>query len=187
MGLIQSRVIKLAKEVYNYYMEQEAKSLTLLVIMRGAYQFARDLEVQLQKMNDRYGKGSIRIIPHFVTAKSYVGTESKVENLKIPELERKLIDSQHVLIVEDVFDSGGLMTRLMQELTKYEPCSLNSVVLLHKRNVKNLERAPYPVKWFGFTIPNVFVVGYGMDYNEHFRSIRHIYWISQKGIEAFKE
>ena len=79
------------------------------------------------------------------------------------------------------------MTRLMEELKKYEPESLNSVVLLHKRNVKNLKRVPYPVKWFGFTIPDVFVVGYGLDYNEHFRTIRHIYWISQKGIDTFKE
>ncbi len=117
-------------------------------------------------MNDRYGKGRIRIIPHFVTAKSYVGTESKIENLKMPELDRVLIDNQHVLIVEDVFDSGGLMNRLMKELTgNYKPTTLDAVVLLHKRNVKNLKRAPYPVKWFGFTIPDVFVVGYGLDYN----------------------
>ena len=45
MGLIQSRVIKLAKEIYSYYHSKEIKSLTLFVVMRGAYQFARDLEV----------------------------------------------------------------------------------------------------------------------------------------------
>ena len=74
------------------------------------------------------------------------------------------------------------MTRIMDELTLYEPESLDAVVLIHKRNVKNLMRAPYPVKWFGFTVPNVFIVGYGMDYNEKFRTIEHIYEISQKGI-----
>lgn len=63
-------------------------------------------------MNDRYGDGTMLIFPHFVTAKSYVGTESKIEDLTIPELDVKLIDRQEVLIVEDILDTGDLMNKL---------------------------------------------------------------------------
>lgn len=58
----------------------------------------------------------MRIIPHFVTAKSYVGTESHIERLKFPEMDSTLIEDQHVLIVEDIYDSGSLMARLQEEL-----------------------------------------------------------------------
>lgn len=63
-------------------------------------------------MNDRYGDGTMLIVPHFVTVKSYIGTESKIEDLSIPELDANLIDRQEVLIVEDILDTGGLMNKL---------------------------------------------------------------------------
>ena len=97
-------------------------------------------------MNDRYGDGTMLIVPHFVTARSYVGTESKIEDLTIPELDIELIDRQEVLIVEDILDVGGLMNKLQKILyLKYNSKSLRSVVLLHKRNPKNLKMIPYPV------------------------------------------
>ena len=63
-------------------------------------------------MNDRYGDGKMLIVPHFVTAKSYEGTESKIEDLSILELDVTLIDRQEVLIIEDILDTGGLMNKL---------------------------------------------------------------------------
>lgn len=60
-------------------------------------------------------------------------------------------------------------------------------MLLHKRNPKNLAKLPYPVQWFGFSIPAAFVVGYGLDINEELRSMPHVYEISEKGLAAFKE
>lgn len=63
-------------------------------------------------MNNRYGDGTMLIALQFVSAKSYVGTESKIEDLNIPELDVKLIEQQEVLIVEDILDTGGLMNKL---------------------------------------------------------------------------
>jgi hypoxanthine phosphoribosyltransferase len=67
-----------------------------------------------------------------------------------------------------------------------KPASLKYAIIFHKKNPKNLEYNFY-ADYIGFLIPDVFVFGYGMDYNELFREMSHLCVISQKGVEAFKD
>ena len=101
-------------------------------------------------------------------------------------IPKSLIEGQDILIVEDIYDSGTLMDRLLSHINKYSPRSVEAAVLIHKENPKNL-KFNFSAKYTGFTCPGgLFIVGYGMDYNEHFREISHACVITKEGIEKYK-
>ena len=82
-----------------------------------------------------------------------------------PEADLK---DRHVLLVEDIVDSGHTMNRLIPMLAKREPKSLEIVALLHKHVAEDLVKEP---KWIGFDAPREFLVGYGLDHAEHYRNL----------------
>src|SRR5690606_1766369 len=81
------------------------------------------------------------------------------------------IEGRNVLIVEDIIDSGHTLNYLIRILQERQPASLNIVTLLDKPDRREVE---IDVKWVGFAIPNHFVVGYGLDYNELYRNLPYI-------------
>jgi hypoxanthine phosphoribosyltransferase len=117
----------------------------------------------------------------FLRVSSYEGTSStgnvKVgEGFKFDDLGRR-----HVILVEDIVDTGTTLAHVVPILQeKGRPKSLQVCTLLEKR----LEKPPrISAKYKGFSIPNHFIVGYGLDYNELYRDVRDIWVISQAGIE----
>lgn len=78
-----------------------------------------------------------------------------------------------MLVIEDIFDSGTTIMKTKQVLEGFGPASLRVATLFHKRNVKNLVHK-YFADYIGFVIPDVFVIGYGMDYNEYYRDLNHL-------------
>lgn len=91
------------------------------------------------------------------------------------------LTGKHVIIVEDIIDTGTTLSHLLPTLMdKAGPASVQVCTLLSKRLN---EPAKCEAKYVGFSIPNHFIVGYGLDYNELYRDVRDIYVISQKGIE----
>ena len=81
------------------------------------------------------------------------------------------VTGRHVLIVDDILDSGRTLTRVQETIRRHEPASLRTVVLLRKP-----DKAPsgFPVDFVGFDIEDLFVVGYGLDFGDHYRNLPDI-------------
>ena len=101
-------------------------------------------------------------------------------------MKKEDCEGKHILIVEDIYDTGNTMKKMLDTIGEYRAASVKSCVLLHKREPSNLQFNYFP-DYLGFTIPCHFVIGYGMDYNERFRDMRHICLINENGIKKFAE
>jgi len=83
-----------------------------------------------------------------------------------------------------MYDTGSSMEKLLAKVNESKPASVKVAVAFHKKTPKNVERN-YFADYLGFLVPNTFVIGYGMDYNERFRDIFHLCEFGQKGIDKF--
>ena len=84
------------------------------------------------------------------------------------------------MIVEDIYDSGNTFETLALHIQELKPKDVQYCIAFHKKNVKNL-KYNFKAKYTGFYIPDLFVFGYGMDYNERFREMSHLCIINEKG------
>lgn len=151
--IIHKRVGELAGQISRDY---DGRELLCVGILKGAFIFAADL---IRGM-------SVPCRVDFVRLASYgVGSRSSGEVRITKDLETP-IGGRDVLIVEDIIDTGLTLSFLVEVLRKRQPASLRVCTLLDK---KERRRVPFDANYVGFTIPDVFVVGYGLDYNEDFR------------------
>jgi hypoxanthine phosphoribosyltransferase len=154
---IQFRVKQLADQISNDYAGIE--QLYLIGILKGAFMFLADLSRHL-------------IIPNvvdFMAVSSYGKTATTGAVRLIMDL-RAPIDGKHAIIVEDIADSGKTLKYLYQVLQWHNPASLKTCVLLRKKK-DNLD---IPINYLGFDIPNAWVVGYGLDYADRYRTLPYI-------------
>jgi hypoxanthine phosphoribosyltransferase len=154
---IQRRVRELADEISRDYADAE-RPVVLLSVLKGSVCFATDLSRSL----------TIPVNFEYVAVSSYgSGTESTgvVQMLKDLTME---VTGRDVLMVEDIIDTGLTTSFLFEHVQRHRPASLKLVVLLNKeeRRIK-----PVPIAYKGFDIPNQFVVGYGLDYDELYRNL----------------
>jgi hypoxanthine phosphoribosyltransferase len=156
---IQTRIQELAGEIEADYLDTE--DLLLICVLKGGYVFLADLSRALQR-------------PHeldFMGVSSYgAGTRSTGAVQIIMDLKQP-IAGRHVLIVEDIVDSGKTLAYMRQTLLARSPASLRICSLLNKpaRRMVNV-----PVDYIGFDIPDEFVVGYGLDFGEIYRNLPFI-------------
>lgn len=158
---IQARIKELAANVGKRYTEREIDSdLILVCVLKGAVYFMTDLS---------------RAIPiptqmEFMAVSSYgSGTTSSGVVRILKDLDRD-IAGRHVLIVEDIIDSGLTLSWLVRNLKGRKPASLEVVTLFRKPEAVRAVQ----VAEVGFELPNEFVVGYGLDYNERYRDLPYI-------------
>lgn len=152
---IQERVKELAAQVDEFY---RGKDLLLLGVLKGAVPFMADLSRAL----------SIPTQQDWMAVSSYgSGTVSSGVVRILKDLDTDVKD-RHVLIVEDIIDSGLTLSWLTANLKARGAASVEIVTLLRKPEAAKVKIA---VRWVGFDIPNAFVVGYGLDFNEHYRSL----------------
>ncbi len=154
---IKNRVKELANQISKDYAGID--QIFLIGILKGAFIFLADLSRELT-------------IPHivdFMAVSSYGKTANTGAVRLIMDL-REPIDGQHAIIVEDIADSGKTLKYLYQVLQWLNPASLKTCVLLRKSK-DNLD---VPINYLGFTIPNAWVVGYGLDYADHYRTLPYI-------------
>ncbi|MEW6067735.1 MAG: hypoxanthine phosphoribosyltransferase [Nitrospirota bacterium] len=154
---IQSKVKYLAERISKDYAE---KNLLVVGILRGAFIFVSDL-VKLIK---------VPLTVDFIVASSYVMTETSGE-AKIHCDIREDVSDKHVLLVDDIIDSGITLNYIKKRILAKNPESLRTCVLLDKKERRMID---VPVDYVGFEIPNVFVVGYGLDYEGEFRNLPYI-------------
>jgi len=156
---IRGRVAELARQISD---DHRAASLTLLIVLKGATVFAADLMRRI----------SVPFVIDFVRASSY-GKAMRSSGAVVIEDEARLdIAGHHVIVVEDIVDSGLTISTLVAALRKLGPASLDVCALLHK-HVDGAK--PVDIRYKGFDIPNEFVVGYGMDYAERYRHLPGVY------------
>ena len=184
-GMILDRVEKLAQDIARDYYNKE---VILLVIMKGAVVFGSSLAEKITEIlnNDITDSYSMNFSVEYISVSSYVDDKSSGEvKIKVDEKISRKIKGKHVLIVEDIYDSGLSLLKLNSYLNSLQPLSICSTVLFKKMNPEHL-KYNYEINYVGFLIPNSFVIGFGMDYNEEFRQLNHLCVINQEGIEHFK-
>lgn len=156
--VIAARVRELGEEITASYSEGE---LLVLGLLKGSFIFVSDLVRQVRRP----------LQVDFVVAASYgAGTVSSGDVRLVYDPETRL-EGKHILLVEDIVDSGRTLNRLMHLLEARNPQSLEACALLHKRVAGALE---VPVRFVGFDAPNEFLVGYGLDHAEDFRHLPYI-------------
>lgn len=132
-----------------------------LVVLKGAYPFAKDLIQEI----------ALPSSVSFIQLSSFEGLNSTgTVNERIPLTDD--IRGRHVLILEDILESGKTLFETVPTLKKHQPSSLKICTLLSK---PALLKFPVPADYTGFEIPNDFVVGYGLDYRERGRELKDIY------------
>lgn len=155
---IRARVREMGEELSRDY---EGKEILCVGILKGAMIFLADLV--------RYIR--VPAFFDFIAVTSYgASSESSGAVRILKDLDRS-IQGRHVLIVEDIIDSGLTLNYLVENLKSREPASLKICTLLDKPSRR---KAPVEINYNGFPIPDEFVVGYGLDYNEHYRNLPYI-------------
>jgi hypoxanthine phosphoribosyltransferase len=157
---IAARVAELAEEICRD-LDGHDGEVVLLPILTGSIVFVADLIRQMPQ--------KLRI--EVVTVTSYPGRTTSSQGAEIVGSVTQEIEGRHVLIVDDILDSGETLKAIRAELSRRGPKSLRTCVLLRKQRPSALET---PCDYVGFDIPDVFVVGYGLDYNNYYRNLPDI-------------
>lgn len=169
---IKARIKELAALIHDDY---KGLRPILLCTLKGASPFYTHLSDALQDLRQGYDM-------EFVRASSYEGTESSGK-VVLSGLSYDTLKGRHVLLIEDILDTGTTLQYLVPELEKNaQPASVVVCTLLDKRLPEGKTKK-YQAKYVGFSIPNHFIIGYGLDYNELYRDLKDIFVISQQGIE----
>jgi len=156
--MIASRVKELGKELTTDY---QGTSPLLIGVLKGCFMFISDLSRQIE----------LDCEIRFLTASSY--GFSTVSSGKI-NMDKELdwnVKGRDVLIVEDILDSGGTLTALNAFIARHLPASLKTCTLLDKPERR---KVPIQADYVGFECPNEFVVGYGLDFAEKYRSLPYV-------------
>lgn len=152
---LHRRTVELARQIEADY---EGRDLVLICVLKGAIMFLVDLMKELQRPLE----------VDFMAVASYgASTESSGVVRLTKDLDMS-IEGRHVLIVEDIIDSGRTLQYLTGILKLRKPASLRICALLDKRARREVN---VPVDYVGFVIPNEFVIGYGLDYGEIYRNL----------------
>ncbi len=153
---IARRVRELAGEIASTYGD-EASGLLLVPILSGSLIFTADLMRELPFVM----RIAVLSVSSYRGASTQGGTPNIVQDLKLD------IRGRHVLVVDDILDTGNTLRMVMGKLAERGPASLRMCVLLRKK-----DKAPSDLKadFVGFDIDDVFVVGYGLDYNDQYRN-----------------
>ena len=149
---LEKRVRELAAQITADY---QGKEIILISVLRGSFVFMADLcrSIDLDCTVD------------FMAVSSYGSGTSSTGQVQITKDLSGDISGKHVIVVEDILDSGNTLSYLLKLLEQRKPASIRLCTLLDK---------PEEVSYSGFTIPDAFVVGYGLDYAEHYRGLPYI-------------
>jgi hypoxanthine phosphoribosyltransferase len=155
---IATKITELAEAISADYADRE---LLLVGVLKGAVMVMSDLARALRRP----------VTLEFMAVSSYGSSTSSSGIVRIlKDLDRD-ISGEHVLVVEDIVDSGLTLSWLLKNLSTRQPASLEVMALLRKPDAIKVH---VPVRYVGFDIPNEFVVGYGLDYGERYRDLPYI-------------
>jgi len=165
---IQKRVREMGDQISNDFPQGP---LYLIAILKGAFMFLADLSRAIRTPS--------RV--EFIGISSYGRGKTTSGQVKVTKDLDVSIEGHHVLIVEDIVDSGVTLTYLVNVLKQRRPKSLNIATLLDKPDRR---LRPVAVAYVGFKIPDEFVVGYGLDFAEDYRNLAEICVLNEEGLGA---
>ncbi|EEX51142.1 hypoxanthine phosphoribosyltransferase [Pasteurella dagmatis] len=158
---VRSRIQALGREITQHYQQQNIDKVIVVGLLRGSFMFMADLVREI----------SLPVEIEFMTTSSYGSGMTTSHDVKISKDLDGDIKDEHVLIVEDIIDTGYTLSKVREILNLRDPMSLRICTLLDKPSRREVE---VPVEWVGFTIPDEFVVGYGIDYAQRYRNLGYI-------------
>ncbi len=157
---LQSRIAELGQQITRDFADKE-EPVVLVSVLRGSYIFMADLSRAID----------IPVQIDFMSVSSYGAGTKTSGQVEIKKDLSDPIEGVHVIVVEDILDSGTTLSYLLEVLSARHPASISLCTLLDKP-----ERREKPIyaKYVGFTVPNAFIVGYGLDYAEKYRNLPYI-------------
>lgn len=160
---IQEICQRLGKQISEDY---RGKEIVLICVLRGAIVFLADLMREID----------VPCEIDFMSVSSYTGTKSSGDVKIVKDLEDS-IEGKHVLVVEDIVDSGLTLSHLLDLLASRKPASLKLCACFDKPDRR---KAKVKVDYIGKQIPDKFIVGYGLDYNGQYRNLSGIYILEEE-------
>lgn len=156
---IRNRISDLAEEIEKFY---NNKNLVVVPLLRGGFVFASDL---IRRIN-------LKLEVDFLTTSSYGNETISSGNVSILGNLRSDIKDKHVLIVDDIIDTGNTLVEVKKHLSSFGPKDIKICTMLDKpsRRKQNIN-----ADFVGFTIDDVFIVGYGLDYENYYRNTPYIF------------
>lgn len=156
--IIANRVRELGKEIERDFDD----GFVAISLLRGSFIFAADLLRSIDR----------KVEIDFLTTSSYENEEHSSGNVKFLSNLRADIEKRDVLIIDDILDTGNTLKSVKDKLSKMNPKSIKSAVLLNKpsRRVADVD-----ADYVGFTIDDLFIVGYGLNYGDYYRNVPYIY------------
>jgi hypoxanthine phosphoribosyltransferase len=155
---IAGRVRQLGADVTAAYPDGE---LLVLGLLKGSFIFVSDLVRQVRR--------SLQV--DFLVVSSYGTEKVSSGNVRLVYDPQAELEGRHILLVEDIVDSGRTLGRVIEVLEERDPASIEVCALLDKNHATHLKHAP---RFVGFPAPNEFLVGYGLDHAENFRHLPYI-------------
>ena len=168
---LQSGVQRMAAEITEVYGDSP---LTIVSVLTGSVVLLADL-IRKLSMPMRVG---------VIEASSYGGARTTRGELTINAELLLDIRGRDVLLVDDIFDTGHTLVKVVEKVRELGPKSVRSAVLLRKHGRQEVTDQP---EFVGFEIPDEFVVGYGLDYDDHYRNLPHIAVLDQEDLDRHKE
>ena len=160
---IQQRIKELGNSLNQDYRD---KNPIFLSILNGAFIFAADLIREIDILSEI----------SFIKLKSYQRMASSGKVKELLGLEHNIFN-RHIIIVEDIVDTGKTLSHVLKEFRELGARSIEIITLLHK---KEANKYPVNIKYVGFEIPDKFVVGYGLDYEGQGRNLKDIYKVIEQ-------
>lgn len=156
---IAIRVEELGKIIAEVYKD---KKLFVISLLKGSFIFTADLvrEINLPVKID------------FMITSSYGHSETSTGILKVTKDIEEQLEGYHVLVVDDIADSGITMKNVIEHLKQKNPDSISSCVLLDKPSRRQVEFVP---DYIGFEVPDKFIVGYGLNYGDYYRNVPYVF------------
>ncbi len=161
---IEAAIRKLSHEIENYAKDE---TIVFVVVLKGSFIFSADLAKHYQK----------NAIFEFYRLKSYEGTQSSGEVKVLVDIDDQLIEGKKVVVLEDIVDTGNTLIKIIEELGRKNPADLKIASLFFKPTAYTKNR---PIDFVGMEIPNEFIVGYGLDYDELGRNLPIIYKLKEE-------
>ncbi|MDI6736504.1 MAG: hypoxanthine phosphoribosyltransferase [bacterium] len=161
---IKEKVQELALAISNDYKDKE---LMVVGILKGSWIFMADLVRKLEKIGIRCD---------FIKASSYGSRKVTSGKVKLTGINTKSIAGKNILLVEDIIDTGITLKAIKGHLEQFNPQTVKICVFLDKPSRRKVE---VEVDYVGFTIPDKFVVGYGLDHAEQFRNLPYVGFIEE--------
>jgi hypoxanthine phosphoribosyltransferase len=157
-GAIAKRVTELGRAITHDFL---GKDLVIVPVLKGSYVFAADLLRHID----------LDVAIDFLGVRSYGDQRESSGVVQITTDLSHSIEGKHVILVEDIVDTGLTVSYLYENLETRQPASLKIASLLHK---PSRTRVPVEIDYLGFTVDDVFIVGYGLDYGQKFRNLPYL-------------